>query len=194
MSHQLKIEILDTNPKVYRTVVIPENFNFEQLHFVIQQVMNWENEHLYEFYLGRFFGSERIMPPFEFQLDENPVNYRKYDASKTTLNDVIRKGFSSVNYIYDFGDSWHHTIKIMKKPDYEVEFPICLNGENTAPIEDCGGISGFYHLLKTLADPNESEEKEELRDWLGFDENTKFDDVYGFDLDETNQILKFTEF
>ncbi len=190
MAHQLKIEILDTNPNVYRTVVVPENFTFEQLHNVIQCAFNWENVHLYEFYLGRFFGSERIMPSDEFEMDEGSTKYRKYDASQTTLNDAIRKGFTSVNYIYDFGDSWHHSIKFMKKPDHEVQHPICLNGENTAPIDDCGGIPGFYDLLQTLADPNDTDEKEELLDWLGLDKSTDFEKVYGFNIDKINQKLR----
>lgn len=36
MSHKLKITLEDTNPKVYRTVIVPEHFTFDMLHIVKQ--------------------------------------------------------------------------------------------------------------------------------------------------------------
>ncbi|PKL77037.1 MAG: hypothetical protein CVV27_07245, partial [Candidatus Melainabacteria bacterium HGW-Melainabacteria-1] len=61
-------------------------------------------------------------------------------------------------YEYDFNDGWEHELlveKIRPIPDQEAEqYPLCLEGENACPPEDCGGIFGYYELLTVLKDPS----------------------------------------
>jgi Plasmid pRiA4b ORF-3-like protein len=54
----------------------------------------------------------------------------------------------------------------------------------TAPPEDCGGIFGYYDLLKAISNPKHPEHQQ-LLEWLGrpFDPNH-------FDLQETNAMLR----
>lgn len=84
MAHKLKIVLNDIEPKITRTVIVPEKFNFEQLHTVIQCVMNWENEHLYEFNLGAPYASDSIGPE---EADDDFAaftgsRFKKYEAEK----------------------------------------------------------------------------------------------------------------
>lgn len=91
MAHKLKIVLNDIEPKITRTVIVPERFNFEQFHIVIQCVMNWENEHLYEFNLGAPYGSDSIGP------EEADVGFaaftesrfKKYESEKTYLSEFF---------------------------------------------------------------------------------------------------------
>lgn len=43
--------------------------------------------------------------------------------------------------MYDFVDDWRHEIKVEKVLEAEAGtiYPICLAGERTCPVEDCGG-------------------------------------------------------
>ena len=138
MAHKLKIVLTDTEPKITRTVIVPERFNFEQFHIVIQCVMNWENEHLYEFNLGAPYGSDAIGPVFADcgfgAFSES--RFKKYESEKTYLSEFFNGQKKKMSYTYDFGDDWIHTITVLKKPDEEVLVPKCIKGENAAPIED----------------------------------------------------------
>ena len=63
---QLKITLLDTQPPVWRRVLVPEDFSFEQLHRVIQAAMGWEDCHLHEFLVGEERIGPRTPDPFGF--------------------------------------------------------------------------------------------------------------------------------
>src|SRR5690554_4986909 len=188
MSHKLKIELKNTDPKITRTVIVPENFNFDELHIVIQCVMNWENIHLYQFNLGSFFASDYIGLDDEDDFSSYR-RYRKYKADETYLSDFFNGQLKKMNYIYDFGDSWEHTITVLKKPDEEVLYPKCIKGENAAPIEDCGGIWGFYELMEASEKKRKNAEEKELLEWAGIPKGKSYNDVYGFDIDEVNKLL-----
>jgi len=54
---RLRIELLDTDPLVWRRVVVPEQINLHRFHELIQDVMGWGDCHLYEFECnGRYYG------------------------------------------------------------------------------------------------------------------------------------------
>ena len=54
---RLRIELLDTDPLVWRRVVVPEQINLHRFHELIQDVMGWGGCHLYEFECsGRYYG------------------------------------------------------------------------------------------------------------------------------------------
>src|SRR5690606_25688689 len=82
MSHKLKISLNNTEPKIYRTVIVPERFNFHQLHIVIQCVMNWNNSHLYQFNVGVAYRSDTIALEDPDEVSEGILRRRnqKFDA------------------------------------------------------------------------------------------------------------------
>jgi len=188
MAHKLKITLNHTDPKVYRTVIVPENLNFDDLHIVIQCVMNWDNSHLYQFNFGQPYSSDSIALP-DPENDFFGSRFNKYDSTKVRLSDVFNGQTKKMTYLYDFGDDWVHTITVLKKPDEEVLKPKCIKGENAAPIDDIGGIWGFYDLLEVFDKKRKSAEDKELLEWAGIPKGKTYDDVYGFDIDEINEIL-----
>jgi len=192
MAHKLKIVLQHTDPKIYRTVIVPEDFSFHQLHLVIQCVMNWENDHLYQFNVGAPYSSDSIALPNPDDDDFASFfgsRHNKHDATETRLSDFFNGQVRKMNYIYDFGDDWVHVITPLKKPDEEVLFPKCIKGENAAPIEDCGGVWGFYELLEIISRKRKTAEEREMLEWHGIAKGKSYADVYGFDIDKVNERL-----
>src|SRR5207244_1688822 len=66
--------------------------------------------------------------------------------------------------------SWppRHQLTLTKpRPaDLVLVYPRYIAGENPAPPEDCGGITGFYAQLEALADPNHPDH-DDAKDWFG---------------------------
>jgi hypothetical protein len=61
-----------------------------------------------------------------------------------------------------------HTVKLEGYMHREkgLKYPLCIDGERACPPEDCGGISGYYNVLRTLNDP-EDEDHDDMRTWVG---------------------------
>jgi len=68
--------------------------------------------------------------------------------------------------------------------DPKKEYAVCLDGKNACPPEDCGGIWGYYELLKVVKNPKHKEHQAPL-DWLG----GPFDPGH-FDLQKINAELR----
>ncbi len=92
-------------------------------------------------------------------------------------------------YTYDFGDNWEHTVvveKILPHPNLdsnEIFEPRCITAKRACPPEDCGGMYGYDHLLEVLNGPD-SDEKQELIEWIGDDYDSE-----KVDLEEINIVL-----
>ncbi len=152
---QLHVLLNDADPQVWRRIVVPSDFSLQALHSVIQMSMGWQMSHLYDFNIGK----DRYSEPDEF--DDHPTR-----PVETPLS-VALEGQKKFTYNYDFGDSWTHTVKIEKTFEgAKMKTPICIDGENACPPEDCGGTPGFENLKKVIANPKD-EEHENLMDWLG---------------------------
>jgi hypothetical protein len=73
-------------------------------------------------------------------------------------------------YLYDFGDDWVHDVKLVAVRSEKESFKRrLLDGERSAPPEDCGGVSGYEHMVRfveTGEDPVDHD-PEGLAEWLG---------------------------
>jgi hypothetical protein len=147
---QLKVTLWGTEPPVWRQVLVPSDFTFEELHGVIQGAMGWGDDHLHEF---RLVGPRGRLGE---EIDE--------DAS---IGSILSRARQRVAYQYDFGDSWLHEVLLEKALPYEagVRYPVCLGGARACPPEDCGGLPGYYAVLEALREP--TEDNAELREWIG---------------------------
>ncbi len=156
----LKIELLDTDPLIWRQVEVPTSITLEGLHNVVQAAMGWYSQHLWELRLGE----QRYGEPLPGGDWGGPPVLR---ADKVRLREIIKPRKTILDYIYDFGDSWEHrlTLTDIRQGDPEVEYPRYIAGERAAPPEDCGGIPGFYQALEVLADTKHPDYAE-LLDWF----------------------------
>ncbi|MGY4878164.1 plasmid pRiA4b ORF-3 family protein [Vreelandella aquamarina] len=145
---RLKIELLYTDPLVWRRVVVPEKINLLRLHEVIQAVMGWEEAHLFEFECdGRHYGL-----PDEW--NDRPIALARNAQLKAI---AARAEENTFYYRYDFGDDWLHRITIEATDLAETSpCPRLIEAERACPAEDIGGIPGYEALLEAAAGhPNE---------------------------------------
>ena len=66
---QLKVSLDGIKPSIWRRFLVKDNISFEDLHCVIQDIMGWEDYHLYEFNVN----NERISPDAEDTHSFNPA-------------------------------------------------------------------------------------------------------------------------
>jgi len=145
---QFRIDLKYMKPPVWRRIQVPENCTFYDLHFFIQDIFEWDNDHLHEFSrtdsrnnLSKLFrGSDRIAigmkeDPMGFPMDsDNDV----LDEKKEVVSDWFDMENRTMDYVYDFGDDWQHTIKLEKilENDRNKKYPKLLESHGEAPQED----------------------------------------------------------
>lgn len=173
---QFKIELSEIKPLVWRRILVPTDYNFWDLHVAIQDSMGWLDYHLHHFEIkgkGKKKEEKIGIPDFE-RLDDLPEVYPGWEIPVLQYyNDLGVRA----RYLYDYGDSWWHTIQLegYLVKEKKLKYPICIDGERSCPPEDCGGISGYYEMLKTLSNP-EDEDYEDMKTWVGKNWNSeKFD-------------------
>lgn len=179
-AYQLKIQIKDSHPPIWRRVIVPAGLSFSQLSIVLNKVMGWCGYHLSSFefkYLG-------------IQLEEDPDVFSDYCFGDCEINDsaatIIDSYLDSENwftYTYDFGDDWQHRVTVEKRmTDYDKNYAQVLKYKGETPYEDCGGIYGYYQLLEVLENPHDPE-YEEMKEW------TEDHFTVEYDLEEVNSEL-----
>lgn len=172
---QLKVEINDIKPKIWRRLLVSSDTTFYQLHHILQIALGWKNYHLFQFDLNKKF----IGLP-------DPDDSKTISAIDTSLKKMLVQG-SKFEYEYDFGDYWTHSITVedILSLNKDITYPSCFQGERNAPPEDCGGTDGYNNLLKVLKN-KKSADREELIQWLGGE--GAYDPEY-FDLKMINKQL-----
>jgi len=165
--YQLKITLKGIKPPVWRRIQVPTTFNFNDLHFAIQDAMGWEDSHLHGFEL---VSPKDGTPELIGVPEDDTMGQRTIDEKKKKLSQYFGKGIEKAVYVYDYGDDWTHEIKLENIfPTDEAEgYPVCIAGKRACPPEDVGGIYGYLHMLDVLADPK-SDEYDGLREWLDED-------------------------
>ena len=172
---QLRIQLADVHPPVWRRMLVPGNVSLAKLHAMFQAGMGWTDSHLHSFRIGdELYGT---------QFDDSPED----EIAETTVT-VGRAlgGERRFIYEYDFGDSWEHEVVVedVATTPTGLKFAVCVDGQNACPPEDCGGAPGYSLMLEALADPSH-EEHHAFMKWLGgpFDSEA-------FDLAAANAALQ----
>ncbi|MBA3441808.1 MAG: plasmid pRiA4b ORF-3 family protein [Pyrinomonadaceae bacterium] len=159
--YELKITLCQTDPPIWRQVLVTDSTTLGDLHWIIQLSLGWTNSHLHQFIIDGQYYSD---PEFELgeYLDE------VHDEHRTTLGKVIAVENVRFIYDYDFGDSWRHEISVEKiRPlGQDVTYPQCAAGTRACPPEDCGGVWGYANFLAAIGDPSHPEH-EEMLEWVG---------------------------
>jgi hypothetical protein len=81
--------------------------------------------------------------------------------------DIVQEtGAKTIHYLYDFGDSWDHVIKLEKWFDNTLTdgLPLLLDAVGRCPPEDVGGAPGYAEYLDAISD-HTNPEHENLRLW-----------------------------
>jgi hypothetical protein len=168
---QFKIQIQGiTKPPVWRRLTVPSNYSFYDFHFIIQAVFGWTNSHLFEF-SERGFGSEVVIT--EIHDDPDSGDNEQIEAREVKLSEVFKEENQKFVYIYDFGDSWEHTIILEKILPEMIISPILITGKGKCPPEDCGGIWGYEEFKAIMAD-RKHPGHDEYAEWIGLEEGEEW--------------------
>ncbi|MFC0272259.1 plasmid pRiA4b ORF-3 family protein [Metabacillus herbersteinensis] len=188
---ELKVTLMLEKYSVWRKIIVPTNTTFSNLHKVVQIAFEWQNSHLHEFYIYPSNTDAKVIP---INRDKPIVNLVCDEEALSYQGDIPMKmetGIKLADYLpvriiynYDFGDNWKHSIEVVRMiEDYDVNFPVCLDGEGHAPPEDVGGEPGYEEFLHIIGDKNH-QDYEHMVNWgrrQGYRE---------FDVEEVNRELR----
>ena len=139
---QMRVSIKGISPPIWRKLLVSSDTTLHELHLMIQAAFGWYNCHLYEF----SDGYENYSRPDDW--DEPDAG--EIDSTRVTLGDLNLSEGDKLTYLYDFGDGWEHTVSVQKilAKDTSDRLPACIGGKRSAPPEDCGGVYGYYNVIK----------------------------------------------
>lgn len=209
-AYQIKIELVGTDPLIWRRVIMPADATFNRLHDVIQMVTNFESAHLFEFDLTddnirvtndeeayqehRHFKKNRKEIE-EKMKDADPVIEKFQKMRLQNLKTEIRKPtgikidtyiekYGEITYMYDYGDGWQFLITLEEvTEDYYYGYPTLVAGAETAPPEDVGGIHGYGEFLKAYHNENHPDH-EDMKEWASDQWYREYDENF------INRMLK----
>jgi len=186
--YTMKITLLGVEPPVWRRFVAPSFMKLHHFHLFLQDIMGWNNFHLYAFTIK---GNRFASLPSTFAADTVWDTEPSYSADDYELCQLIKPGMT-LYYEYDFGGGWKHEIIVENDTarDGQKHCFYCVEGERACPPEDCGGVHGYEELLRIISDTEHPEHDEKIR-WLKFRDNRDghFDSEY-FDPDVCNRKMK----
>lgn len=97
------------------------------LHRTIQSVFEFDDDHLYEFYVGQGMLKETYAP-------EGAANSgEEIPVEETALGDLGMKKGMKFSYLFDFGDMWWFDIKVLGIGEGSVTSPQLVKAVNPAP-------------------------------------------------------------
>ncbi len=166
----LRIELMESQPLIWRRIQIPADLDLAAAGDIIQIAMGWDNSHLQSFHSAdptQGWGKPQTGTSWydQLALDEE---LEGQPQEGTTLGQTLAVNPGTLFYVYDFGDNWMHRLTLESAtpcPDGQCAARV-LEGELRAPVEDSGGLSGWYDKLEEFNAEQPTEEQQETIDWL----------------------------
>lgn len=193
----LKIQMKDvTKPPMWREVEVPADYNFEQLHEVIQEVMGLEDYHLWQFGIKAY--DDSLVIGLEKD-DDDPysmgIEDATHEADETSITQFLQHKGDKLEYVYDFGDDWIFTVEVKDMLDKKIKYPVCRKFKSELnAIEDFGGIWSYCEAREDLANWNKMTKKEQKQraEEHGFDSAKDYIEFLKdckIDLEDLNETL-----
>jgi hypothetical protein len=180
---RLIISLDDIEPVIWRRILVPARFTLNGLHRVIQAAFGWEDCHLHRFEANhvRYENPElweweptpkdwcdKLLEQGADPLEVEMLRAPPRDERKVRLLDLVDEGVKEINYLYDFGDDWSHTIQIEGVEEADPRrLPELLDGERSGPPEDSGGLPGYEEIQSVFTGGATEDEAAETAAWVG---------------------------
>ncbi|MBT2584498.1 plasmid pRiA4b ORF-3 family protein [Arthrobacter sp. ISL-95] len=161
---ELRISISETEPLIWRQLVLPETATVAELHEAIQCAFGWKNSHLYAVAGRDRTGKKRII----MGVDDGDLPADSEIAASVRLLELFdaqTSGQSDLEYDYDFGDNWTHEIDVVGPAVLPESSITCNGGAMRGPVEDSGGVQGYANVVAVVSNPKHPEHREAV-DWL----------------------------
>ena len=101
-----------------KTVEVEENFTLLELHNYIQELVEFDDDHMYKFFVGRTPRNEAYTVP-----------------KKTKLNEIYPLNGQKLYYLFDFGDSWLFEFRKSRKKKFKENktYPVLIESSGVNP-------------------------------------------------------------
>lgn len=138
VTYQLKIVLVGISPMIWRRIKVSSDSTIADLHYIIQIVMGWKEEHLHQFLIHGVHYGINYPGTGGFMGNAHEIRLSKFGFRE-------REKFS---YEYDFFSNWKHQIRVeaILPDESDRVLPICTAGKGGCPPENCGGVVGFITL------------------------------------------------
>jgi tetratricopeptide (TPR) repeat protein len=115
------------NPQIWRTLELLEDQTLHDLHLMIQKAFDWDDDHLYAFFLTNKPWDRRGVFGHP-AADTRP-------ATRGRLRDLALKRIRQFLYIFDLGDEIRHQITVLERRPVEpsANYPRILEVHGQAP-------------------------------------------------------------
>jgi Plasmid pRiA4b ORF-3-like protein len=158
---RLRVEIDEVTPAVVRRVEVPLDIRLDDLHFVLQIAIGWQNCHPFEFRVDAAANDKRWGLVDKDDPDSSPL-----PAELATLADLLAHGQTVFRYDYVYGEDWGHTVELeaIVPGNGDTPYPRLLSAQGRCPPADIGGAMGYETYLHAIADPLHLNH-EGMREW-----------------------------
>jgi len=102
-----------------RMIEVKEDFTLQKLHTYIQELVDFDNDHMYEFSVGK-----------------SPGNRGQSIPKRTKLNEIYPLTGYKLFYLFDFGDCWLFQVKKSRKKkteDKQTKYPVLIESLGINP-------------------------------------------------------------
>lgn len=193
----LKIRMKDVaKPPMWREVEIPADYNFMQLHEVIQEITGLEDCHLWQFNVVAYDDSLQIGVKMD---PDNPfgagLDFVTHNAEETDLTRFLHQKGDKLEYVYDFGDDWIFVVEVKDVIVKKNEHPVCRKYKSELnAIEDFGGTWSYSEARADLEEWGNlsAKDKRHRAEERGFDTEKEYYDFlleHLIDVDYINDVL-----
>jgi hypothetical protein len=141
--YQLKVVLIrmgvqELEEEISRTFEVEGRYTLYDLHLDIQHAFNWDNDHMFSFYLsGRLFDRENEYSgdPLGGHITAG-LKVPTRSAAKTQLRDLELTENSTFLYLFDYGDELVHEVMVQQirdKNDEDKKLPTIVSEIGTPP-------------------------------------------------------------
>jgi hypothetical protein len=130
-TYRLKVSLV-REPDVWRVIEIHADQLLDDLHYAIQEAFDWDDDHLYSFYLGgpRRNGVTEVARPHP--------GARPPMADEVPLGALALEPKERFLYLFDYGDQWEHRIEV------QAVLPAASEGDSPRIVERHGEAPPQY--------------------------------------------------
>lgn len=162
----LRVALLEVEPEIWRVIEVSADITLGGLHDVLIGAMGWKDSHLHSFMVNDKWYSTVI----------ESIETIGDDEEDMTVAEALPDAGSSIRWMYDWGDSWDHTITVEDTGTIQdgVTYPVLYDGARACPPEDCGGAHVYMEILRMLDNPSyqpQYVDRDEIMNWLDADFN-----------------------
>lgn len=111
--YRLHIDLDGARPPIWRRLDVRADLTLDVVHQVIQAAFGWYDYHLHRFALGAgpfSPNAQLFLCPHDVE-EADPAD-EGLPATEVHLDETMQEPGDVLRYIYDYGDSWHLTLRL----------------------------------------------------------------------------------